>query len=346
MSIKVSSGITFPAVTGTFTLATLTLAGHATIPALAASDGTEKRLAIFVDSADALYYGFIESFTAPTTLVFKAGAGLPTGDKTTKSLIILDTYDGVHSYQDFLDEVESLVQDDASKLSAADKAAALDKAVTDWGKDKPLLVKKSIVGNATNSYLLTTLLSALWKAGYSQIFSIEYPSGDVPASLLVDDDFEIYDDGSAQDYSNLKLRFTDDQPSASQHFIVEFSIEPKLPSTGLMNFPDTKENFSAVTTLAAAYECQRLAAVHAQSADATISADVVNYHDKSAKYTKLAGEYKKQYNRLVFGNENPGAEVVAGFERKEMTMQYNTENQMSSSGGIANPNFLFHRRRR
>jgi len=332
---------------GTFTIATPTTAaflnGLTTTPALSADDSSQRRLAAFFTLDGNAYWGYVNGFTAPSTVYLASGVGLPTEDLTDVcALMVFDTYDNAHDYQDYLDEIASLIQDNAGKLSAADIGSILTKAVTDSGKDMPLLVKKKITGADTALYNLQTMLGSNWKAGYSQLFSIEYPTGSNPAQLLPEDDYAIYDDGTAQDYSNLALQFIENEPSTIENFVVEFSIEPVLPSTGQSNFPDTNKTFSIITTLAAAYACQRLATLHAQNEDATIQADVINYNNKSSKYSTLANQYFTRYNVLVFGQEKPVSDTVGSMSLKPMSPSFNTE-------GIAypfvSPSFLFHRRR-
>jgi hypothetical protein len=247
------------------------------------------------------YFGTIESITL-TTLTIVASTSLPTASGTVTAIEILDSV-LTHNYLSYSDEVASLINDDAAKLAAADIKLILQKAATDWGKDEPLYVSKKITGDGTALYVLSTILSGLWKYGYSKIKNIEYPISENPATFMDQDAFRIYDDGTAQDGSNLKLMLVEDTPSATDYFIVHFSIEPLLNEVTI-NFPDTNETFSKITTLAAAYACQRLATVYAQSIDASISADVVNYNDKSSKYMTLAKQYFDLYNRLMFGDGN------------------------------------------
>jgi hypothetical protein len=193
---------------------------------------------------------------------------------------------------------------------------------------------------------LNTILAGLWKYGYSRLFKIEFPQGNDPSSFLEDDSWDYYDDGSAQDGSNLQLYFIDDQPSTLDKFVIEFNIEPNLPKVGTQNFPDTNLNFSAITTLAASYACDRLATAYAQSTDGTITADVINYHDKSAKYTTLAKEYRKRYRILLFGSEDTKVDVKAAISQKELTPRTNTDNMSAMTGGVISSSYLFHRVRR
>ena len=248
-------------------------------------------------------------------------------------------------YDDYLAEIESMVKDGADKL-ADDWDAILSKAITDWGRDVPLVVKKNIQGNGTAYYTLSTILLGLWKCGYSRISRIEYPVGQNPPEYLVDDEWDIYDDGSAQDGSNLRLMLICDAPGTSDYFNIEFSVEPIVISPNSQNFPDTNFNFSCITTLAASYACDRLAAAYAQSTDASISADVVDYKSRSDKYTSLSREYRKRYRILVFGSEDTTIDVKAALVQKELTPSTNQDNVSAAMGGVISSSYLFHRVKR
>ena len=292
----------------------------------------------------AFYFSVIESVVVgvPTSVVLVASGSLPSADGTVTTVTLINQ--SGHTYQDYLDEIASLIKDDAGKLTN-DVNLILTKAVTDWGRDVPLKVAKKITGTGSNKYALSTLLSGLWSNGYSQILCIEYPYGLEPPSLLVDEDWQIYDDGTAQDGSNLQLWLIENNPSTSEFFVIAFTVEPYLQS-GLQNFPDTNANFSQITTLAAAYACQRLATAYAQSTDASISADVVNYNDKAAKYTTLAKQYFNRYNILVYGQEEPKSSIKAAMSQKELTPTTNQDNMSSLTGGVISSSYLFHRVRR
>ena len=124
------------------------------------------------------------------------------------------------------------------------------------------------------------------------------------------------------------------------------SCNPGGEVSGAQNFPYTNLSFSQITTLAAAYACQRLATAYAQSTDASISVDVVNYNDKAAKYTTLAKQYFNRYNVLIFGQEEPKTQVKAAMIQKEITPRYNIDAMSEASGGLVSSNYLFHRRKR
>jgi len=322
--------------TATYTALTRTIAAATMIPIFEAADQTEQRQVFFRIGAD-LFYGAVATFVSGTSVILLAGGVLPAGNGTIAELFILDLSEA-HSFLDYIAELQSLIKDDSAKLtitSGGDLDKILAKAVRDYSGHKPFTVRKKVQGNGTAEYVLATVFGSLWRHGYSSIKEIEYPINNKPKEVLDVTLYEIYDDGTAQDGSNLKLRFVDSQPAATAYFIAEISTEMDLPRAGTQNFPDTDENFSNITVLAAAYACQRLAAAYAQSSDATITADVVNYHDKSGRYQSLARQYLKQYNLAVFGKEEPEASVEAAMASKPM---YPTDNE----GGQT----LFHRRRK
>jgi hypothetical protein len=256
-----------------------------------------------------IYYGFVETFTDSAHVILSTTGTLPSTDKTLNDVTVIDYGEEGHSYQAYLTEIASLVQDDASKLSSADIASILKQAVEDFGRDKPLYVSKKVQGDGTGSYTLQSILKGLWKYDVSKINSIEYPQGDVPPTMLKRDEWYIYDDGTQQDGSNLKLVFNDYAPATSEYFVIKFSLRLRLTESW-QNFPDTNFNFRNICLLAGAEYARRLSAVYAQSIDSTLSVDAVDYRDKSRKYEVLAKQLQERYNKNVLGGAD--LEVIAG----------------------------------
>jgi len=321
--------------TASYVASSRTIDAATMTPVFEQADEDEQRQVFFRIDAN-IFWGRVASFVSASSVTLLAVGNLPTGDGTIAELLLVD-FSEAHSYQDYVAELQSLIKDDPPKLtttSGGDLDKILAKSVQDYSAHRPFTVKVKLQGNGSSEYLLSTVFGSLWKHGYSSIKEIEYPIGNKPRKILDTSLYEIYDDGTAQDGSNLKLRFVNSQPSASAYFIVEISLEMDLPRAGVQNFPDTDENFSNITVLAAAYACQRLAAAYAQSSDATISADVVNYHDKSSRYQSLARQYLKQYYLAVFGAEEPEASVAAAMASKPIR-------PTDMEGG----SYIFHRRK-
>lgn len=304
--------------TATWTAATRTI----TIDALStlsndfvAGDATYQRQ-IFFRIGTSLYFGRIASVASVTSVVMLAVGTLPAIDGTITELFLLDLNEA-HSYQAYMDELAMLIKDDIHKLSTADLQLILAKGLTVYSKDRPLIIRKKIAGTGATDYNLAAMLGSLWTDGYSQISAIEFPAGQNPAVMLEDDDWTIYDDGTAQDGSNDALRFLNGlTPESSEHFIVELYVQLSLPPAGTQNFPDTQENFLNITLVAGMFACFILAAAYAASTDSSIGADVVNYHDKSRKYTDLGKTYERQYNQSVYGQEDPPSTVEPAWADK------------------------------
>jgi hypothetical protein len=290
---------------------------------------------VWIDQAGTSAYTMeIESVATNLTytdITVKNKGTLP-NDANVDAIGLLDLVT-THSYASYLAEITGNVQDDASKLTASEVDQAVASAVSKFGEDEPWVVSKRIQGNGTKEYLLTSILPGLWKLGDTTIVGIEFPEGDDPPSMLEHDEYGIYDDGTAQDGSNLTLRFVDETPANTQYFVVSVRTENSLTVVG-QNFPDTAYNFRAICLLASSYCCRRLAAAYAQSSDSTITADVVNYHDKTERYLRLAGYYQEEYNRQVFGTPTPTGTVQAA------TIERSLKTTASDQGS-----YLFHPRR-
>ncbi len=181
---------------------------------------------------------------------------------------------------DIRQKVISIVRDDATKLdNPHDYDRIISAAVNRYSKHRPGTAVADITGDGGNDYALPSA----WVDEFSAIKSIEFPIGDVPATLLDDDAYTIYQDTSAR-----KIRLIHDSPSASESFRVTFSI-PRTETTVPANEVD------AVCSLAASFCLEELANVYAQTSDATIGADSVNYRTKSQEFASRAKSLRNLY---------------------------------------------------
>jgi len=247
-----------------------------------------------------IFHSRVQSFVSATSVVLSVSGVLPTANGTIDDIILLDLGER-HAYQSYLDKIAAKIKDDATKVVLAERKLLLAAAVNQYGRDKPHVAAKEVTGNGTDSYNLITVFGNLWVHGWSAIEEIEFPKGNKPRTVLLREDWEFLDDGTAQDGTNIKLRFLNATPGAAEKFVARINIQLSLPEVGQQNFPDTDENFENITTLASAHICLALAAAYAPSVDAEIGADSVNYHDKSRKYADLARNYFDRYALAVFG---------------------------------------------
>jgi hypothetical protein len=308
--------------TATYTTATRTITSAEMSAVFDADDATYKRQIIF-RTTTAAYRGTILTYVSASSVTLASDGTLPSGNATLTDIVVLDL-DEDHSYADYKAAVQALIKDSDAKLSTTaggDIETLLARAVREYGRDVPekFSIKKKVAGDGTAEYVLTTLLGSLWKPGHSQVRSVEYPyDEDEPSLLKVGKDWIMYDDGTAQDKTNLILRFINDEPAATDYFVVEYNYQIQLPSTGSKNFPDTDEHFNNITLLAAAYACQALASVYAQNISPNFGGDIVNFSTKSDNYRGLAKMFMARYRESVFGNEDTGSTIKPAMADKRI----------------------------
>lgn len=180
-------------------------------------------------------------------------------------------------------KVVGIVRDDSGKLVIYDDydlkiAAALEK----YSKHRPDKSVVDVIGNSGHDYDLPTG----WGEGFSTIQSIEYPVGDVPATLLDEDEWQIY-----QNTTKKQLRLLNNTPTATETFRVTFTIL-RTVNTILAH------EEGAFNLLAASLCLEDLANAFIQSGDSIINADSVNYRSKAAEAASRAKRcltlYKEQ----------------------------------------------------
>ena len=264
-------------------------------------------------SAGTTHWSRVLTYLSPSSVILRDHTSLPTSSGTIVELILLDLGE-THNYQDYLDEIASRLQDTANKLhEVPDRQNALARAVYKYSRDKPQFVNARVAGNGTQEYLLSSALGGLWVYGYTFIEEIEYPVGNRPRTILARDEWEEVDDGTAQDGSNRLLSFPGLTPTSSQYFKVKLGIQMNLPEIGEQNFPNTEENFTNITALAASMCCRRMAAFYANTSESSMSADVVNYGGQTGKYLQMAAQFLEEYNMNVFGQPDAPSGVRPAF---------------------------------
>src|SRR5574341_148843 len=95
---------------------------------------------------------------------------------------------------EYRSEADSLLQDAAGDLVSDDRDKAIAHAVARYSRLRPREIVADIAGNGGSDYAPPSG----WIEGFSNIESIEFPIGDVPATLLEDEDFGIYRTTSAE----------------------------------------------------------------------------------------------------------------------------------------------------
>lgn len=189
------------------------------------------------------------------------------------------------SLTDIRTRIIGIVRDSTGKLiNPTDYDRIITAAINRYSKLKPAVKVADITGNGTNDYALPSG----WIDEFSRIICIEYPIGDVPATLLDSpDDYEIY-----QSPTEKKIRLKNEVLTVSESFRVAFSI-PRAVTT----IPDN--DVDALSNLASSFCLNELANVYAQSSDSTIGADSVDHKSKSQEYASRAKQQMKLYKEHI-----------------------------------------------
>lgn len=181
------------------------------------------------------------------------------------------------TYQTFVD---SLVRDDAARITAEQRDAAIEQAVARLSRDKP----RELLAEVTGASGQRVATPAGWVPGESRLVNVEYPVGETPPAYL--DAPTVYGkpDGSQE------LVLVDALPAAST-IRVRFTAPHKV-DTQADTVPAADQ--WGVVALAASIICGQLASFYANQTDSTIAADGVDHKSKSELYAAREREYRAQ----------------------------------------------------
>lgn len=190
---------------------------------------------------------------------------------------------------DYQSKINATVQDDAGHLTTTERDLFLQEAVRRYSKDRPQVKTTDITGAGSFNITLPTD----WLRDFSSVVSIWYPykSTDQTPLYLERSAWIIVETPTAQ-----VLRLLEDTPSTSETLRLTYTVPHTLSATA-NTIPDA--DFDAVCDLGSAFYCRALAAKYAQTSDATIGADAVNYRTKSQEYSALAKALAAAYDSHI-----------------------------------------------
>jgi hypothetical protein len=116
-----------------------------------------------------------------------------------------------------------------------------------------------------------------------------------------------------------KLRLLNNSPTTSQIIRLTYLI-PHTIDASASTF--NQSDFYAICLLAASFCCRVLANKAVQFQDTTISADSVDYANKSTQYTSRADDLEKQYKEAIGKQE---AEAASIDQDLDFTNSFNEE---------------------
>jgi len=190
------------------------------------------------------------------------------------------------------------MRDAAGFITDDELGSAQNTALATYNRHRPRIVSTSTAGDGGFDYALP----ASWSAGLSTIIDIEYPSGDQDPTILDRNAYRTYHNGTDE-----KLRFLEDSPTATEAFIVRYSASHAVgagDNEAGTTIPAC--DVRAFAQLVASVGLRQLAARSAQSRDATIDADSVDYGDGTKTYNTLADELARSYREHVGVSDDEG----------------------------------------
>lgn len=204
------------------------------------------------------------------------------------------------TFEQFQTAVDKRVQDSGAKLKPEARDECILQAILQrYSKDRPQENASDVNGNGTA--LLD--LPPGFEDGFSSVRQLEYPIGNVPPTLLADDDWQPYRDTAA-----LKIMLLAAKPTASEQVRVTWTKRHADDGSTVR-----EADFEAVCDYAAALAFEMLAARHAQTGDATVAADTVNYRTKSQEFMSLAkGARRRYFNHIGLSEDEIGRDGGLG----------------------------------
>ncbi len=212
------------------------------------------------------------------------------------------------TFGQFQQQVDLRIQDAGAKLSSSARDAAITQAILQrYSKDRPQIKVTDVAGNGTA--LLD--LPAGFEDGFSFVEQIEYPVGNIPPTVLEEEDW----DDEYRTPTARKILLLSATPAASETLRVSWTARHLEDATTV-----PEADFEAVCDYAASLGFDALAARHVPTGDATLAADTVNYRTKSDEYLRMARALRRRYfNHLgiavdesVFGTAAVGPAISIG----------------------------------
>tara|TARA_Y100000034_G_scaffold135950_1_gene209958 strand:- start:5355 stop:6068 length:714 start_codon:yes stop_codon:yes gene_type:complete len=229
---------------------------------------------------------------------------------------------------DFVTAIRLNIQDpDAVGLiSEAQLEDLLDRAVRIYERQRPLRQAFEQTGDGST---YTWAMPSGWIEHFSQVLSVEYPSGEQKPTFIPSDDWAVFYTGTGTTLtSNFRLLFN--TPSSSETVRVEYTGIHTL-SQATNTIPEGDQE--AIGWAASAEACDILATNAAQTIDSNISADQVEHRTKERELMNRAKNYRQKFWRHMGMGENGKAPATTGITEQDTELSWQAD-------------FVFHGRRR
>lgn len=187
-------------------------------------------------------------------------------------------------------------------FTAQQKERAIQQAVKEYSQVRPLVAAQDYAGDGATFDLS---LPSGWQEGISTVRQIEYPAGRRVAVFLEQADWVFYLTPSGK-----KIRLLYVTPDTGDATRITYTTPHTVDA---LSSSVSGVDEEAVADLAASIGLTDLAAVYANTQSPTITADAVNYGDKSRAYLELAKELKARYRKHLGLDQQSDAPPAGGF---------------------------------
>lgn len=183
---------------------------------------------------------------------------------------------------DYQSLVDKMVRDDTGKIATADRDKAIGLAVERYSKDRPRPKVEDLT--AAGGHLLD--LPSGWQADFSELQTLEYPIGEVPPSLIAQDEISLYRTPMAT-----KIMLAQSLPAAAS-VRATYTIRHVVDAT---NDTIPVGDREPVASWAAAVLLDQLASLFSGDSDSTIQADNVDHRTKAQEFAARGRGLRRQY---------------------------------------------------
>ncbi|MBW8034218.1 MAG: hypothetical protein FVQ79_00695 [Planctomycetes bacterium] len=192
--------------------------------------------------------------------------------------------------------IDDYVRDEEGKVSSTQRDDAITRGVQDYSKHKPNRKVQDVASDGT----LLLALPPLWETDFSKIISLEYPTGNLPPTLIEFD--RLYEDTST---TKILLKSS---PNNTDNVRITYSIRHVVD---ILSDTIVADDLEAACRYAAADLCDQLSGLYSEEADSTLAADSIDHGEKARRFASRARDHRKRYHDLL--GVDPKRNVAAGF---------------------------------
>ncbi|MCS6290354.1 MAG: hypothetical protein H8K10_15470 [Nitrospira sp.] len=187
-------------------------------------------------------------------------------------------------------------------FTSQQKERAIQQALKEYSQVRPVMAAQDYPGDSST---FDFALPTGWQEGISSIAQVEYPAGERLPAFLESEAWQFYVAPSGK-----KIRLILLTPETGKSLRIVFT---KLHTIDATQSTVSALDEEAVADLAASIGLTDLAAVYANTQSATITADSVNYGDKSRTYLEIADKLKARYRKHLGLDQQSDAPPAGGF---------------------------------